>query len=35
MSVKITSFEAENVKRVKAVTIVPAADGLTVIGARR
>lgn len=34
MSVKITSFEAENVKRVKAVTIVPAADGLTVIGGR-
>ncbi len=34
MSVKITSFEAENVKRVKAVTIIPAADGLTVIGGR-
>lgn len=34
MSVKITSFEAENVKRVKAVTILPAADGLTVIGGR-
>lgn len=34
MSVKITSFEAENVKRVKTVTIIPAADGLTVIGGR-
>ena len=34
MRVKITSFEAENVKRVKAVTIIPAADGLTVIGGR-
>lgn len=34
MSVKITSFEAENVKRVKAVTIIPAADGLRVIGGR-
>ena len=34
MSVKITSFEAENVKRVKAVTIIPADDGLTVIGGR-
>lgn len=34
MSAKITSFEAENVKRVKAVTIIPAADGLTVIGGR-
>lgn len=34
MSVKITSFEAENVKRVKAVQLSPAADGLTVIGGR-
>lgn len=34
MSVKITSFEAENVKRIKAVTIVPAENGLTVIGGR-
>lgn len=34
MSVKITQFEAENVKRVKAVTLTPAADGLTVIGGR-
>lgn len=32
MTVKITSFEAENVKRVKAVSLEPAADGLTVIG---
>lgn len=34
MSVKITQFEAENVKRIKAVQIVPAANGLTVIGGR-
>lgn len=34
MAVKITSFEAENVKRVKAVELHPAADGLTVIGGR-
>lgn len=33
-AVKITSFEAENVKRVKAVALEPAADGLTVIGGR-
>lgn len=32
MSVKITQFEAENVKRIKAVQITPAADGLTLIG---
>lgn len=32
--VKIASVEAENVKRVKAVTIIPAADGLTLIGGR-
>lgn len=32
MSVKITSFEAENVKRVKAVTLEPTQNGLTVIG---
>lgn len=34
MAVKITSFEAENVKRVKAVALEPASDGLTVIGGR-
>lgn len=34
MSVKITSFEAENVKRVKAVALEPAQSGLTVIGGR-
>lgn len=34
MAVKITAFEAENVKRVKAVRLAPAADGLTVIGGR-
>jgi len=30
--VKITSLEAENVKRIKAVQIEPAATCLTVIG---
>lgn len=34
MPVKITSFEAENVKRVKAVAMEPAENGLTVIGGR-
>lgn len=33
-SVKITALEAENVKRVKAVAMEPAPDGLTVIGGR-
>lgn len=32
MPVKIIEFEAENVKRVKAVQIVPATSGLTIIG---
>ena len=32
MPVKITSLEAENVKRIKAVQIEPASTGLTVIG---
>ena len=32
MSVKITSLELENVKRVRAVTMTPDQDGLTVIG---
>lgn len=32
MPVKITSLEVENVKRIKAVQIEPAATGLTVIG---
>lgn len=32
MSVKITSLELENVKRVKTVTLEPKKDGLTVIG---
>lgn len=32
MSVKITSFEAENVKRVKTVALEPTQNGLTVIG---
>ena len=34
MPVKITQFEAENVKRIKALTITPATTGLTVIGGR-
>ncbi|WP_296012665.1 AAA family ATPase [uncultured Adlercreutzia sp.] len=33
-SVKITALEAENVKRVKAVAMRPAPEGLTVIGGR-
>lgn len=32
MTVKITSLELENVKRVRAVRLEPAADGLTLIG---
>lgn len=34
MAVKITSFEAENVKRIKAVQLTPTENGLTVIGGR-
>lgn len=34
MPVKITQFEAENVKRIKALTLTPAPAGLTVIGGR-
>ena len=34
MSVKITQLEAENVKRIRALTLTPAANGLTVIGGR-
>lgn len=34
MSVKITQFEAENVKRIKALALTPAPNGLTVIGGR-
>lgn len=33
-SVKINQFEAENVKRIKALTLTPAENGLTVIGGR-
>ena len=32
MSVKIVELVAENVKRIKAVQVVPALDGLTIIG---
>ena len=31
-TVKITALEAENVKRIKAVQLAPAANGLTIIG---
>lgn len=34
MSVKITQFEAENIKRIKALQITPSPTGLTVIGGR-
>lgn len=34
MSVKITALEAENVKRIKAVELVPSPTGLTIIGGR-
>lgn len=34
MSIKITRFEAENIKRVKAVAIEPSKNGLTVIGGK-
>lgn len=34
MPVKITQFEAENIKRVKAVQISPAENGLTLIGGK-
>lgn len=34
MSVKISSFEIENIKRVKAVAFEPTENGLTVIGGR-
>lgn len=34
MSVKITQFEAENVKRIKALQLIPSESGLTVIGGR-
>ena len=34
MSVKINTFEIENVKRVKAVAYEPSADGLTIIGGK-
>lgn len=32
--VKITQFELENVKRIKAVAVEPQENGLTVIGGR-
>lgn len=33
-TIKITQFEAENVKRIRAVKIEPTANGLTIIGGR-
>lgn len=32
MTIKINSFEAENVKRIKAVKIAPSENGITIIG---
>jgi len=34
VSVKITQFEAENVKRIRATTLTPSENGLTIIGGR-
>lgn len=34
MSLKITAFEAENVKRIKAVQFEPSENGLTIVGGR-
>jgi chromosome segregation ATPase len=34
MAIKIASVQVENVKRVKAVHLVPTATGLTVIGGK-
>ena len=34
MSVKIVSLEAQNIKRLKAVELTPAQDGLTIIGGK-
>lgn len=34
MSLKITAFEAENVKRIKAIQFEPSATGLTIVGGR-
>lgn len=34
MSIKITQFDVENVKRIKALTLTPSPTGLTVIGGR-
>ena len=34
MTVKISSFEIENIKRVKAISLAPTATGLTVVGGK-
>ena len=34
MSIKINTLELENIKRIKAVTLTPSENGLTVIGGR-
>lgn len=34
MTVKINSLELENVKRIKAVKLVPSANGLTILGGK-
>ena len=32
--VKITQFEAENIKRIRAVTVTPSENGLTIVGGK-
>lgn len=34
MTVKINSLELENIKRIKAVKLVPSANGLTILGGK-
>ena len=34
MTVKINQLEIENVKRIKAVALTPAENGLTILGGR-
>lgn len=34
MTVKINSLELENIKRIKAVKLVPSGNGLTILGGK-
>ena len=34
MTIKVTAFEAENVKRIKAVQFQPSENGLTIVGGK-